>query len=349
MKRILFRADGGFEIGLGHVKRTLNVISDLSLPSEFDVWLVGAFDREIRDSVIEQADLHNIRFIGLSRDSNLGEIEAVFRQVRPALVVNDLRTTNRGYMRLCRTYAKYVVNIEDTGPGRGFSDVLFDANLDAGENLELGNDAGSEINPRIFLGPDYAILAKEILEIRKLVSLNEKVKKIFVSFGGSDPAGLTVTTMDILNQTEYCGETILILGPLFRSSKTLKDVLDNTRMKVKIYSSPDRILDKMASSDLAFTHGGITLCELVSLGIPVLTMEMNSHQAKMIVRFERNGCCCHLGSPNRGVKENLVARVREVIDNFSFRVRLSENGKNYIDGKGIFRLERILRSLLKDN
>jgi len=174
-----------------------------------------------------------------------------------------------------------------------------------------------EKSTKLLLGTEYALIRDEFDKYRTGAGIRKQVKKIIISFGGSD----------VQNQ-----------------SQRLKKLVDNLKienLKVEVLKGRN-IERRLAGADLAITSGGITVWELAYLGVPTLiaeTSKVESALARGVKKYQAFG---YLGKVKSKSNKWIKSQVKKCMDNFVNRYQMSQNAQKIIDGRGA---ERIIKEM----
>ncbi len=103
------------------------------------------------------------------------------------------------------------------------------------------------------------------------------------------------------------------------------------------------IVDIMSQCQVAFSSAGITLLELIAMGIPTLALEMVENQHATVQDFKRTGL--GMGCARRDDDEQVRAQLRRLLDDETARVDFAERCRSLIDGKGAMRVARCIVGL----
>ena len=120
------------------------------------------------------------------------------------------------------------------------------------------------------------------------IEIKEKVKNVFVGFGGADPQGYSDRLLQMASKSEYSQyHFIVVLG---RAKQNVNDLLkynkyENIEVFYDIYNMPEL----MANCDIAMTSRGRTGYELAILGIPSIAMAQNQREEKHGFVCNENG------------------------------------------------------------
>jgi len=224
-KRILFRVLANKQVGHGHLRRVL--------------------------ALAEELQHHHIG-ITLDARSDADVISLIPPQwlatefVYPDVVVNDTLDTDLATdfnLRFLNNAPR--VHFEDKGPGtRGAAAVV--------NALYPGPDE--------YGGPDWAIIRPEFHAVPKVAG-----EGVLISFGGTDPAGLTETMANKLS----------LLRPrvIKPPGRTLNDVDENA-----IVVEEASVAEEMARSKVVVTGGGRTVYEALFCHRPVVAVCQNPRE-----------------------------------------------------------------------
>ena len=196
----------------------------------------------------------------------------------------------------------------------------------------------------LFLGgAKYLPLKKYFLEkINK--QLEEEVKSIMVSCGGSDRLGSTFKIIDALEHLPLKIKIIVVIGPMFKYRENVEKIAQKLSKNFVVKYSVENMFDLMKKIDLAICSPGLTIYELMAMGKPVLVIEQEEEQVGQIKKLEELGCIKSLGMHNDANPSHILAQTTSLIGDFALRKKLSENGKGLIDGRGS---DRIVNTIFK--
>jgi spore coat polysaccharide biosynthesis predicted glycosyltransferase SpsG len=94
---------------------------------------------------------------------------------------------------------------------------------------------------------------------------------------------------------------------------------------------------------VVFCSGGITLHEAMAVGTPAFVINQVSHQAEKAGRAEKQGAAMNLGMAESWDENRLpeiLKSSQQVLE------KMSQAGKNLIDGKGLQRVTEAIKATL---
>lgn len=298
-KRIVIRTDATNEIGTGHVYRQLYLASRIM---EHEVIFLMDNSKSLGIEIVKKNNYPIVTFEG--------ECFEKISELKPDIVVNDILDTTLDYMEYFKEKNIYTINFEDLGEGAKIADIVFNALYDY--KIPLKN---------IKMGYEYYVLRDEFKEFNKK-EIKEKVEKILITFGGTDPNNYTEKILNLLscyNESIYID---VILGLGYKEKEYIKNKYKDSR-NIRVVDSVTNISDYMYDSDIVITSGGRTMYEVASLGIPCMVLCQNERELTHLFGNAGNGFL-NLGLGkylNDGIiKNNLI----ELINNHSMRIEMNE-------------------------
>jgi spore coat polysaccharide biosynthesis predicted glycosyltransferase SpsG len=158
--------------------------------------------------------------------------------------------------------------------------------------------------------------------------------------GAANTGGLLDTVIRALS---FLPETIhhhIILGNAVHDPEVIQ--MNHPGKNFTYHYQPENIARIFASSDLAITSGGMSMCEACALGVPTLVLPQVPHEMQNARRFRDRGAVVLL-DPSRGAGEKRIANtIRELVSNRERRKTLSDNARKMVDGRGLQRIVECL-------
>jgi len=326
-KKIVFRCVGGPSIGWGHVVRSLNLAAWLK--GKYKIYFVINQDPQV-SSFIKHRGFPVFEIAERATDEKYTEkvINTVL-SFEPHMVINDMQDSSPEYMQAIKSRNIKIVSFDDTSPSAKYAHVLIDAN----RKEKAGKMFGLQY---IVLNSQYAKMSPKKRKIRK------KVRSIVMSFGGSDPAGITEKAVAAL--ADRLPQDIMLTvvqGPGYaRGGETLARWRE--RSNITVCTQVRALGSLFLEADIAIVSGGLTMCEALALGTPTLVIGQNKAQAKNARRMERCGAIDYLGEGDRVSQKKISRKVETLIQTVAARQALSDKSRKVVDARGIFRvLEQI--------
>jgi spore coat polysaccharide biosynthesis predicted glycosyltransferase SpsG len=320
---VVFRVDGGDDLGMGHISRDITLASELEEMLRCRVSFVSDATYPAGIERLRDAD----REVHVVDHASIEDVAAL----DPDVVFLDVLDTDAEAVHDLNGSVAAVINLEDSGGGLESADFVVNALLSpeaAGENH--------------FAGPEYFVLREEFRGHDDVVS--ERVDRVLFTFGGSDPAGLSIRACRAVADDER-RDYRLILGPDFDAETELNRVLDSCE-NVTVHESIDDMGAQMAWADLAVASGGRTAFELAATGTPAVIVAQNNREHGRMTRFAERGVFEYLGRAADVTPTDIRGAIEELAGDRDRRRRMSERGQSLVDGDGIRRILDIVYDVL---
>ncbi len=268
MNKIIFRADGNAQIGLGHIMRCL-ALADM---------LGGAFARRFAvvrpapevQALIESKELSVVRL-------STQDVSELVRVLTPNdIVVLDGYLFDEAFQRQVREAAHRLVYVDDLLTGRQVADVVI--NHAGGVTA---TDYNTEAYTQFCLGPRYALLRPEFLRPKSFGSLPIG-GPIFVSLGGSDSENRSLMVLKAIEQLDPALPVRLVLGPFHPDRISLegfKAQLPNLTILQNL--DAERMVSELIHCSLAITACSTIAYEVCAVNRPLIGIVTADNQARL--------------------------------------------------------------------
>ena len=162
--------DGSKNIGLGHV---YNMLTFLNYLESEKIVIVMSKKRNLGSSKFKKYG-YNVKYFSTRK-----ELGKLIEDFQPDIICNDILDSTISYMKFLKQFGCLVVNFEDLGDGRKLADLVFNPIYYAKKHPK--NE---------FYGEKYASVREEF-RVKKRKTVRKNVKKIVITFGGTDPTNKT--------------------------------------------------------------------------------------------------------------------------------------------------------------
>ena len=265
-EKVAIYVNGNNKRGIGHIYRALEIADEFySKPHIY-------YDINQTDPKVFGITTHTLIPV-----NGIHDLFNRCQKERYTVFINDILSTSLDYMIGLRSVlpkAK-IINFEDDGEGILKADLVFNA-------LYHHDDL-----PQVKSGEKYYIAGKSFM-FYKPIRINQKVKKIFISFGGADPQNYSDRLLDIICRDEYKDfQFVVVLG---RAKENVNALLEyNKYENIEVLYDVSSMPKIMSSCDIAVTSRGRTGYELAILGIPSISMAQNRREEKHGFVCNENG------------------------------------------------------------
>lgn len=343
---VAFRVAAGIETGLGHLSRCLSLAE--SLRTHADCCFISPDAAPEIGGIVRDRGFtfHPLAGEGF-QEPELCETVAVLCAVGANLLIMDCPALPGAYLTHLRARlpAVKLMALDDCSLDQPVADVVIQPHIVTRWKMRL-NGASTA---RVYQGPDYFILRPTFDPFLRRVpgKAQRRVRRVLVTLGGSDFAGLTVSVSEIVAQALPESGVDIICGPFFRHTEELIGIVAQFGSRVRLHFNPPDIAAKMFRADLAVTAAGYSLYELASLGVPCIAIPLVEHQQETARAMQSAGCAVSMETVGRLEESLLAAKLKTLASDPGLRLRMSRAGRRLVDGRGRERVCRLARALIE--
>ena len=254
--KVLFRVEANQSLGMGHLYRCLAVAYELS---RHDVLFLASDSSPLVEQIVRQTPFKMVSFPSETTPAN------TIQSFAPDLIIVDVLDTDVATITEIRESCPdaKIVTFENEGEGAHLCDLgVYDL-----------TEPPSCAPPRVIVGPDKAILGPTFELFRSLAPLNERPQHLLLTFGGTDPGGLTEKALNALNAIRFTGQVTVALGLGSRDPD-----VENPSFSIDIHRNVANMALLMGRHRLAISSMGRTVFELAAAGVPTLAFSQNSKE-----------------------------------------------------------------------
>jgi UDP-2,4-diacetamido-2,4,6-trideoxy-beta-L-altropyranose hydrolase len=330
--KAVVRVDGSLEIGGGHVRRCVVLAEALAAAG----WSVTFACRpDTREAV---PTLACSAFAQVLLAADRAGAEALCERIPDGcdLLVVDNYALDATFERACRGWAKLILVVDDLADRRHDCDVLVDQTPG-----RQGADYASLVPDDciILAGSEYALLDVRFgLAHAHPRARTGDVKRVLVSFGCSDPAGMTALALEALGKARLGVAVDIVVGRESADFSRIRRLAADLEPPPEIHIAVDDMASLMDRADIAIGAGGVTALERCCLGLPSIVVTIAENQRMLAAELSRRGAVLHLGSIAEVTVQTLAGALRSLVADVSRRRAMSEVSTRVTDGLGASRV-----------
>jgi UDP-2,4-diacetamido-2,4,6-trideoxy-beta-L-altropyranose hydrolase len=349
--QVAIRVDASAEIGSGHLMRCLTLANTLSargaavrficrdLPVNWQA-LIRASGHQLAPltgaPAREDDGLAHSHWLRATQAQDAAESAAVLSDAHWDWLVVDHYALDARWETALRSVARQLLVIDDLADRSHDCDLLLDQNLYSDMDARYAGKVPASC--RVLLGPRYALLRPEFLEMRGRRSRSGAVGRVLISFGGVDARNFTAAAIEAvaaLRGTELQADVVIGAQHPHRGEVEAACAAQGFACHVQT----ERMAELMLAADLAIGAGGGAAWERCCLGLPALVLCAADNQRRQIMDAAINGLWY---APDFTGGEPLAAaierHVRSLLDNSLLRAAISHRGMEVVDGRGTLRV-----------
>lgn len=266
-KKIILRADGEENLGMGHIYRCLSLAYRLT---GHDLLFVTDERCSLGLKMIKDS------FFKYKTIQDCNSMYEIVKEYKPDIVINDILDTSAEYISRLKASVPRVVNFEDKGMGAEYADCVINA---------LYEGKGKH---NVFNGFEYYFIRDEFLQTPPK-RFSEEIKNIMVLFGGTDPSDLTRKIYPILQEVSQDHPEIefhIITGFGYPYKNEIKE---DPCHRIYVHHDVRRVSSYMKQADLAITAQGRTIYEFACMGVPSIVLAQNKRETEHTFASIGNG------------------------------------------------------------
>lgn len=324
-KKILIRVDGDYSIGLGHVYNMLTILNYLR---NNEILIVMNSKRDIGSYKFKEHN-YNIKYFDTEP-----KLFKIIEKFKPDIVFNDILDTKSFYIKKLKKFNCLIINFEDLGQGSNFADLVFNPIYYSNKN-----------HSKKFFGSKYACVRDEF-RLWNVKPVAKKVKKILITFGGTDPNNVIMKILEILKDSKLFGVEFTVVLTIGNSHKEeICEMVSKMRFDgftIKIVEKSDIMAKYIADSDFVITSNGRTVFEVASLKVPMITISANSREEKH--PFPKySGGAIPLGNISKSTPKTLMNAIKKMM-RYETRKKMAKNLQKYDLLNGVQEIIRIINT-----
>lgn len=325
MPTVLFRCDGGPEIGLGHVMRCRalsEAFRDQGWGSAFAMSQASAVYFGEDDPIVVPDGVAGAK-----------ATKAILNERDAACLVVDHYGLDAEFEREAAPAGTVTIVIDDLADRPHACDLLVDANP-----ARTSADYAQLTSAQLLLGTTYAPLQPEFVTLRCAAEIAPaKARRLLITLGGADPGNVSGRLIELVPQFNAAGlSTTLIVG---RANPGRAQLIERGRtLGAEVIANPSNLIALMATADIAISGAGVTCLEFACLGVPTVALILATNQREIAKALSNAGAVRTLDGGDNLDPQLVADTVIRLAPDSEARRRMSSAGQALIDGNGAARV-----------
>ena len=326
--KVMMRVEGGPSIDMRHVIRCLTLGHQLVRSGAQAEYIGTAFTCRAITRYWPGVRCHVLPG-GLSQWQDAQRCRVLALRGRCDWLVVDCYRLGARWEQLLRGVGVKILAIDDVGRAHR-CDILTDSKPGAASRYRFRG--------RRLFGPAYALLREAFLQARKS-ALMPKTPRLFICFGGSDPADMTAFSAKALAGVLPGGTQVdVVVGLGYRNVALLEHACREQGWQLHVgHPAPERL---MARATLALGAGGTMNAERCMLGLPAVVVTIADNQHPHTLALHRAGALLWLGDAGQVSAGDLRKAVLARLDGDAM---MAARARAQLDGNGARRVVRSMK------
>ncbi len=337
MAKIAIRADGGSQIGMGHVMRCLVLAKELSKSNEV-LFICKKGEGSSLKAGVDKIKNEGFQVIVVNDKNVLEELKSINKYNYINCLMTDSYDVDEEYFNKISDIFEYTVYIDDINICKFNVDCIINQNINA---KSLNYRLNPNKKTKLLLGTEYCMLREEFRK-QYHKAINEKVENILITVGGMDKDYISLKLLDVVK--EFNIPIHLVIGNAFEE-KLIRELeyVKNKCEYINLYKNAD-MSELMKKCDIAISTTGSTIYELAAMQVPTVGIIVAENQKEICREMDKLGMI--IGT------EDLIYRdgkkftevVLSLINNKSLRINMMKNQGNSVCVNGV---ENIVKRIFK--
>lgn len=347
---IYIRADSSLQMGSGHIERCITLSKELKKKGINVIFICrshnGSMERRIKSEGFGVKILPNFKNTSKKLDKNIKgnhqswlgrdwKIDAhdtskIILKKKPKLLILDHYGINIKWENLVKSLTGVKIMVIDGLANRCHNcEILLDYTYSLKGKRRWNNLINSDC--KLLFGTKYTLLRSEfVLAKKNLMKRNGVIKRILISFGGSDKINLTgevLDALDSLNRDDIFTD-IVIAKNNPNISKIKKKLKQKANFQLHIQTR--NIAKLMNKADISIGAGGTMIWERCYLGLPSLIISIANNQKKQSAAVHSYGAAIDLGIYQKNTRQKIIKQLKRLIKNKKLILSMSRKSLELI-------------------
>ncbi len=284
---IAFRADGGSELGIGHIMRCLTLADRFNSMGFNILFISSPFELSIQKKITDRG--FELRFIEENKGTDSEQCINIIKDYFAKILIVDHYSFDKSWEKQLKVNVGEIVVIDDLANRHHDCDFLIDS---AYGRSERDYDKLVNGNCKLLLSTDYIILRPEFSKMR-LLALNKRenttrINRVLINFGGTDTLNLSIPCIEILKRVGFVGGIDILISSAYSNMVELKSFCSNLN-DVILHVDSSNVAELMLNSDIAIGSLGTSTWERCSLGLPCISIVVADNQSNIAIQLDRYG------------------------------------------------------------
>lgn len=333
-QQIVFRADGGKKIGLGHIMRSLSLANYLN--GEF----VCSFATTNTDPQIHHAIRQSCQKI-IQLPSSKNHFHVFLEQLEgKEIVVLDNYYYSTEYQKQIKDKGCALVCIDDNQDKHFVADII----INHAEGVEK-EKYSVESFAKVLLGYKYALIKPEFINHASLRD-NIEVRDILICVGGADPFNISKKVVEALSD-DLRLRIHLVLGAAYPHKESLQNIVANQQINTYYNLLPSKLADLMKKSDFGILPASTVAIEACAARLPFATGYYVDNQVQIYKGLLKAGLAYDLGNFVNLSQEILSSTLASYIHNKEQTNQIRKRQREMFDGNIQSRYLALFKELAK--
>lgn len=314
---IIFRADASTKTGFGHLRRSTYLASLLKSKTDILFCISSSSDKIVTRYLEEKK--RSYCWLKQLEKSISSSVKSVVFDLR-YFSDEDIRLIHQAKANNWTT-----VQVTDLGLSQQEVDYTIDAAVD--KMFPYSKDK------KVLHGPDYAILHHKFRHFHKVKrKYREKIKKVFVCFGGAVDYRKLRKMIDLLSRHQW----EIKVAPGFYLKRSAQKTLRRIYPGIHFVGKTESLARSFFEADVALISPGTAAHEAAAAGTPALYFYYHNEQKFIANSLEKKGIGLEISNIDDLLHVNLAEKMNALT--LEKRIDMGGKAKQLVDARGVYRI-----------
>ncbi|MEB3102220.1 UDP-2,4-diacetamido-2,4,6-trideoxy-beta-L-altropyranose hydrolase [Ferviditalea candida] len=345
--RVVFRVDASAQLGTGHLMRCLALADELRSKGVEVSFICREPSEHLCDDVERKRDYRLHRLTQAAPQSDAEETKSILsRERRVDWLIVDHYGLDAQWEQQMRPYVRKIMVIDDLANRPHDCDLLLDQNFYIDMHARYENLLPNQC--RKLLGPEYALLRREFKAARKdLKERNGKIRRILISFGGSDPTNETLKVLQAIRLLKRNDISIDVIVGIESPNKEQVKKICSQMQHATFHCQVENMAYFMANADLVVGAGGVSMWERCFLGLPSIVVVTAQNQKDAASAAAKSGAIWNLGWHENVDPAMLASTIHRALNSPNDIKRMAERAIRLMENAETSKDSRVVEFLIE--
>ncbi len=338
---LVFRADGGTSIGMGHITRCLALAE--MLKNDFNMYFCVQTPTPVIEEMIQKVISQIVPLPASTNYTDEGNRMRGWLDPTEIVVLDGYHFKTK-YQQAIKNRGCKLVVIDDLHSWHQVADVVINHAEGVPPSVYTKEDF-----TKLCLGLDYVLLRKPFLQPNLKPRKITAVKKVFISMGAADVNNITQKFTEALLQIKSIEEIHLMLGAINPNLKQIEKLIEENK-QIKIIThfniSAEELAELLKKCDVSICPASSISLESCAIGIGLISGYTAENQMGNLLGMEKRKTLINFGDMNLLTVDEIKQRLSSVFIHPEQLNELIENQAKMIDGKSPERLLKVFKELV---
>ncbi len=257
------------------------------------------------------------------------------------IAIFDCLNNSPARLKAVKERALVLVTFDDNSEGVLEADIAFNPLY----TVQISAERISSSGVVVYDSPGYMPLRQEFVEYRGKYRVEHAIsdrKRILILQGGVDGWNGITRIMRKLNEVRKDIIAVPVVGREYAHFVEMEKTMREVDIEVDLKKDVSNMAQVMIECNAAISGCGMSLFELLCLGVPSITLTDEKKELETARRLAERLCVINLGYLSKLNNEIFSQALHKIFDDYKSRRKLSVCGMEEVDGNGAAKVVELI-------